>query len=237
MIDFSTCTSAFASGETYSCNCIYGQLYLFFMSFFIFIKFFKILFLFIFINICWFLWLNVILRWISCVVHIRSSPVYIICIVLGRFSLFCVLSLTIIKAFIFKGRQQHHIITAPSDINTQSEGINEFSNLSIIIFLCITAVVVVQPSLLVWMCPVCFLWMISDLVQEHSSSSLNGCCATICKLLNANSFEYSEGAAVEAQTVIRAVAVGSSWFTSQLLLPCEPLSGLRTWNRTEPDLL
>lgn len=186
MIDFSTCTSAFASGETYSCNCIYGQLYLFFMSFFIFIKFFKILFLFIFINICWFLWLNVILRWISCVVHIRSSPVYIICIVLGRFSLFCVLSLTIIKAFIFKGRQQHHIITAPSDINTQSEGINEFSNLSIIIFLCITAVVVVQPSLLVWMCPVCFLWMISDLVQEHSSSSLNGCCATICKLLNAN---------------------------------------------------
>lgn len=186
MIDFSTCTSAFASGETYSCNCIYGQLYLFFMSFFIFIKFFKILFLFIFINMCWILWLNVILRWISCVVHIRSSPVYIICIVLGRFSLFCVLSLTIIKAFIFKGRQQHHIITAPSDINTQSEGINEFSHLSIIIFLWITDVVVVQPSLLVWMCPVCFLWMISDLVQEHSSSSLNGCCATICKLLNAN---------------------------------------------------
>lgn len=130
--------------------------------------------------------LTVILRWISCVVHIRSSPVYIICIVLGRFSLFCVLSLTIIKAFIFKGRQQHHIITAPSDINTQSEGINEFSHLSIIIFLWITDVVVVQLSLLVWMCPVCFLWMISDLVQEHSSSSLNGCCATICKLLNAN---------------------------------------------------
>lgn len=245
MIDFSTCTSAFASGETYSCNCIYGQLYLFFMSFFIFIKFFKILFLFIFINICWFLWLNVILRWISCVVHIRSSPVYIICIVLGRFSLFCVLSLTIIKAFIFKGRQQHHIITAPSDINTQSEGINEFSHLSIIIFLWITDVVVVQPSLLVWMCPVCFLWMSEcEWTQQLLTQRVlcNYMQTVKCKLMFISinllqSFEYSEGAAVEAQTVIRAVAVGSSWFTSQLLLPCEPLSGLRTWNRTEPDLL
>lgn len=189
--------------------------------------------------------LTVILRWISCVVHIRSSPVYIICIVLGRFSLFCVLSLTIIKAFIFKGRQQHHIITAPSDINTQSEGINEFSHLSIIIFLWITDVVVVQLSLLVWMCPVCFLWMSEcEWTQQLLTQRVlcNYMQTVKCKLMFISinllqSFEYSEGAAVEAQTVIRAVAVGSSWFTSQLLLPCEPLSGLRTWNRTEPDLL